>query len=100
MNQLLEQDQAAFRSQTQAIHAQYLAQTETAVADGAKIILWPELAGLGLAEDVQTLLSQGQALAQRHQSYLAMPTMTLSPMHQITPPKTSYSWLALTATSF
>ena len=79
MNQLLEQDQAAFRSQTQAIHAQYLAQTEAAVVEGAKIVLWPELAGLGLAEDVQTLLSQGQALAQRHQIYLAMPTMTLFP---------------------
>ena len=79
MNQLLTADRAAFRTQTQTIHADYLARTETAAAAGAKIILWPEMAGIGLAEDVQALLDQGQTLAQQHQIYLAMPTMTLFP---------------------
>ncbi len=79
MNQLLTADRAAFRAQTQAIHTNYLARTETAAAEGAKIILWPEMAGIGLAEDVQALLDQGQTLAQHHQIYLAMPTMTLFP---------------------
>ena len=66
----------AFRQATQPVHAQYLAMTETAIADGAKIILWPELAIIGVEEDVQAALTQGQALAEEAGIYLAMPTMT------------------------
>lgn len=53
--------------------------TKTAIADGAKIILWPELAITGVEEDVQAAITQGQALAQEGDVYLAMPTFTLFP---------------------
>jgi apolipoprotein N-acyltransferase len=68
-----------FRQETQAVHEQYLSMTGTAIDDGAKIILWPELAIIGTEEDVQAVLSKGQALADEADVYLAMPTFTLFP---------------------
>ena len=80
LNELLaEEGVAAFRQETQPVHGQYLAMTETAIADGAKIILWPELAIIGVEEDVQTAVAQGQALAQESDIYLGMPTFTIFP---------------------
>ena len=80
MNQLLaEQGLDAYRQETQAVHNAYLAMTETAIGDGAQIILWPELAIMGIEEDVQAVVSQGQALSQQAGIYLAMPTFTLFP---------------------
>ncbi len=80
LNKLLEEEGiAAYRQETQAVHAQYLAMTETAIADGAKIILWPELAITGVEEDVQAVITQGQALAEEAGVYLAMPTFTIFP---------------------
>ena len=73
MMQLFQSDPEAFRQKTQANHQLYLAQTETAVKTGAKIILWSELAGIGVAEDVDSLVNEGQALAKEHGVYLAMP---------------------------
>ncbi len=79
MNRLLEEDRAAFQAETQAIHARYLAETKQAAAAGAEIVLWPEMAGIGLEEDVAGLVASGQALAQAEGIYLAMPLMTLFP---------------------
>jgi apolipoprotein N-acyltransferase len=80
LNKLLaEEGTAAFRQETQAVHEQYLAMTETAIDDGAKIILWPELAITGVEEDVQAVVTQGQALAQESGIYLSMPTFTIFP---------------------
>jgi apolipoprotein N-acyltransferase len=80
LNKILEEEGvAAYRQETQAVHDKYLAMTETAVADGAKIILWPEMAIIGVEEDVQTVLEQGQALAQASDIYLGMPTFTVFP---------------------
>lgn len=69
----------AYRQETQAVHAQYLAMTKTAIADGAKIILWPEIAIIGIEEDVQATVERGQALAREAGIYLGMPTMTVFP---------------------
>jgi apolipoprotein N-acyltransferase len=80
MNTLLEEEGVdAYRRATQPIHEQYLQMTETAVADGANIILWPELAIMGVEEDVQATIAQGQTLAQEAGVYLAMPTFTTFP---------------------
>lgn len=79
LNELAATDRAAFRAETQAIHQAYLEQTAAAAADGAKIVLWPEGAGFGLEEDVETLITDGQHVAQTHDLYLAMPTFTLYP---------------------
>ena len=74
-----EQGIAVFRQETQAVHEQYLSMTGTAIDDGAKIILWPELAIIGIEEDVQAVLAKGQTLADEAGVYLAMPTFTLFP---------------------
>lgn len=76
---LVESDIDAFRTQTAATHQRYLDQTVEAALAGAQIVLWPELAGSGLADDVQLLLAQGQAIAQESGIYLAMPTMSFYP---------------------
>ena len=79
MMPLLTDDVTAFRSRTQAIHADYLAETAVAAANGAQLVVWPEVAGIGVAEDVAALLAAGAALAQESGIYLAIPTMTLDP---------------------
>ncbi len=80
LNKLLEEEGTdAFRQETGAVNDQYLAMTEKAAADGAKIILWPELAIIGVEEDVQAVITQGQALAEETGVYLAMPTFTFFP---------------------
>jgi apolipoprotein N-acyltransferase len=76
---LLAEDVPTFRSRTQAIHADYLAETAVAAANGAQIVVWPELAGIGVAEDVAALLAAGAELARETGIYLAIPTMTLDP---------------------
>ncbi len=76
---LAEQDPDAFRAETRAVHAAYLQETAAAAAGGARIVLWPELAGLGVEEDVQALLAEGRALAAQAGIYLAMPTLTVFP---------------------
>lgn len=82
---LFSTDLAAFRAETQARHADYLAETAVAAQNGAKIILWPEGAGLGTTEDVATLLAQGQTLAREQGIYLAMPVFTLFPSEENRP---------------
>ena len=80
LNKLLEEEGlAAYREETQAVHADYLAMTETAIADGAEIVLWPELAIPGVEEDVQGVVAHGQVLAQQAGIYLGMPTFTVFP---------------------
>jgi apolipoprotein N-acyltransferase len=80
LNTLLEEEGIdAFRRETQAVHEQYLSMTESAIDDGAKIILWPEIAIIGLEEDVQAVISQGQTVAEEGDVYLAMPTFIIFP---------------------
>lgn len=76
---LLTEDITTFRSRTQAIHAGYLAETAVSAANGAQLVVWPELAGIGVAEDVDALLATGAELAQARGIYLAIPTLTLDP---------------------
>jgi len=79
LNELLAADPDAYRQKTQGVHAQYLDMTGTAIADGAQIVLWPELAIVGLEQDVETAVVEGQTLAREEGIYLAMPTFTLYP---------------------
>ena len=79
LNTLLESDPAAFRTRTTATHAAYLARTVTAAQDGAKIVVWPELAGAGVDEDVSALIAEGQILAKEQGIYLTIPVMRLFP---------------------
>lgn len=76
---LLRQDRDAFRRETQALHQEYLARTVAEAKAGAKIILWPEGAGLGLAEDVEALVLSGRQIADEAEIYLAMPVAIFFP---------------------
>ena len=76
---LYTQDLATFRAETQAIHEQYFAATLREANAGAELINWPEGAGIGIAEDVDALVLQGQTMAQQAGIYLAMPTFKLFP---------------------
>lgn len=76
---LYEQVLTAFRAETKAIHAQYLAATQREAAAGAQLVNWPEGAGIGVAEDVDALIKEGQAVARQAGIYLAMPTFMLFP---------------------
>lgn len=74
-----ETDRAAFRAETRAIHQAYLARTVEEARQGARIILWPEGAGIGVAEDVDALVAEGRRIAQAEGIYLAMPVFYLYP---------------------
>lgn len=79
MNGLLASDSKAFRAETVSIHSRYLEQTVQVARDGAKIVFWPELAGIGVAEDVEVLIEQGQVIARQEGIYLAMPVFIFHP---------------------
>ncbi|MCB0017003.1 MAG: hypothetical protein KDE09_04380 [Anaerolineales bacterium] len=80
LNELLDdQGVDAYRAVTQAVHEQYLNMTETAVAAGAQIILWPELAVVGVEEDVLATVARGQSLADEADVYLGMPVFITYP---------------------
>ncbi len=85
MMPLYAADLPAFRQKTQAIHAAYLAESEAQARAGARILLWPEGVGIGIAEDVAALVAAGQSLAQREGVYLAMPTFTFFPGQERAP---------------
>lgn len=73
------QDFAAFRTETHAIHEQYLAATIREARAGAALVNWPEGAISGVAEDVDAVVVQGQAIARQEGIYLAMPTFKFFP---------------------
>jgi apolipoprotein N-acyltransferase len=72
-------DVDAFRTETQAIHALYIGQTLTAIESDAELVLWAELAGVGVEEDVSTLHSELEQIAQDNSVYLAVPVFILFP---------------------
>lgn len=76
---LLESDPAAFRAATTAYHRRYLDQTRAQAQAGARIILWPEGAGVGLVEDVEALTAAAQTLARQEGIYLGLPVFKLFP---------------------
>lgn len=74
---LAARDLTSFRAGTTEIHQKYLAQTMTVAQQGARIVLWPEMAGSGYFEDVEALIEQGQAVARETGIYLAIPALSL-----------------------
>jgi len=76
---LYNTDVAAFRAETRTIHEHYFAATLREARAGAQLVNWPEGAGIGVAEDVDAMITQAQALAQQESIYLAMPTFKLFP---------------------
>lgn len=75
----LDNDLAAFRTETQAAHNAYLSQTAVEADNGAQIVLWPEGAIVGVSEDVQNTVQQAQSLAQEKGIYLGAPIFEFYP---------------------
>lgn len=72
-----DSDQAAFAAATRAIHDRYFERTAAEAAAGAKIVLWPEGAGVGVEEDEADLIARGTAAARDGAVYLGIPFLTL-----------------------
>ena len=49
---LYGEDHTTFREITTGFHQEYLTQTRQLAQDGAQVVVWPELAGIGVEEDV------------------------------------------------
>lgn len=72
----LGQDRQAFVLRTREIHTRYLEQTLREARAGAKIILWPEAAGIGVEEDELELMDRASRIAKQQGIYLAIPFFT------------------------
>lgn len=80
LNRLMPQrrtDPEAFRKETAALRDAYLAASLREGRAGAKIILWPEGAGLVAEADEADLMTRAAALARDEGLYLAVPFFTL-----------------------
>ena len=74
---LFASDRERFRERTRASHARYLEETAREAEAGARIVVWPELAGIGVQEDVLALIERAGALARERGIYLAVPVFVL-----------------------
>jgi len=74
---LLKKDREAFRQKTTDIHQRYFEVTIREARAGAKIVVWSEVAGIGVEEDEAALIARGQDVARQEGVYLAMPLFTI-----------------------
>ena len=74
---LLASDRERFRERTRAAHARYLEQTAREAEAGARIVVWPELAGIGVQQDVLALIERASELARERAIHLAVPIFVL-----------------------
>lgn len=72
-------DVEAFREETQAIHAAYIEKTQAAIESDAELVLWAELAGIGVEEDVTALVEELKQIADSEDVYLAIPVFIVFP---------------------
>ncbi len=74
---LIGQDREAFRRMTSEFHERYVKETRRQAEAGAKLVLWPELAGVVTGEDETVLLDRMRNLARDEDIYLVVPLFTL-----------------------
>ncbi len=74
---LITKDREAFRRLTNKFHERYVEETRRQAEAGAKLILWPELAGIVAGEDETGLLERVRKLADDEDVYLVVPLFTL-----------------------
>ncbi len=70
-------DREGFRKKFHENHDKYFEKTMKEAQAGAKIILWPEGAGICVEEDEQGLIGRGREIADRENIYLAIPFFTI-----------------------
>ncbi len=71
-------DEPTFDAAVAEVHREYLSRTANAAARGAEIVVWPEVAGLGYADQVASLIDNAAELAAAHGIYLVMPTLVMA----------------------
>ncbi|MCA9935023.1 MAG: carbon-nitrogen hydrolase family protein [Ardenticatenaceae bacterium] len=81
-------DEDAFRQATADMNARQLAQIQSMAQAGAQIVVLQEGAGVGFAEEIDTLLTDAAHLAQTEGIYIVLPTAQLDaageePLHNI-----------------
>jgi apolipoprotein N-acyltransferase len=69
-NRATSQQQATFRPKFTATVDQMLARTQTALSQGAKLVVWQEQSALVLPEDRQNAIGRAAALARSNGAYL------------------------------
>lgn len=74
---MLATDRSGFAKETRALHDGYFRRTAAEAGAGAKIVLWPEGAGVGIEEDEPALIAAGKAAAKDGGIYLAIPFFTM-----------------------
>lgn len=78
-------DREAFREKTRVLHDRYFDETRRRAAAGARLVLWPEAAGICAPEDETALIERGRELATERRIYLAMPLFTQMPERDRSP---------------
>ena len=76
LGQLSAGDKAGFRQAVDELHSQELSQIRTLARLGADIVSLQEGAGVGLPDQVETLLVKAGAIAREEQIYIVLPTFT------------------------
>lgn len=79
MMPLAQNDLAAFRQRTAEMNAVYIEGSIREAKAGAQIVVWPEVATIGIKEDIDALIAQGQEVALAENIYLAMSVFILDP---------------------
>lgn len=72
---MLQDNQEAFRQEVKRLHDAQLMQIRELARQGAHIVVLQEGAGLGMADQVQQLISAASAIAKEEQIYIVLPTM-------------------------
>lgn len=75
----LQTEPDRFDSQSRVLHRIYLSATADAAKNGAQLVVWPELAGLGTFGAVDQLLADASDLAVRLDIHLLVPTLSVDP---------------------
>jgi apolipoprotein N-acyltransferase len=76
-DELTIDDRDAFRREMSEIRDRYFEQTIREARAGAKMVLWPEGAGVGFEGDEAALIARGKEVAAQEGIYLAMPLYTI-----------------------
>jgi apolipoprotein N-acyltransferase len=77
LGDLFVTDTEAFRKEAEESHDRYFQGTIREARAGAKIVLWPEGAGVLLEGDEALLIARGQEVARQEEIYLAIPLYTI-----------------------
>ncbi|HJR81747.1 MAG TPA: nitrilase-related carbon-nitrogen hydrolase [Anaerolineales bacterium] len=85
LSQLEGRDGAGFRQAVNKLHAEELNQIRILAGEGAGIVSMQEAAGMGMTDQVETLIANASALAKEQGIYIILPTLDVekSPVENV-----------------